>query len=234
MNTKGGLDIADAMSRGDVIYVIGSSDNENVKMVQKMLLVRIMQIIKCRDRLVQHVPACIVLDEFKHLLSPSAFTSLGVVRDFDTHILLAHQSMGDLHACPGIDPAEAHGAVVDNTSVKIVYKIGDDEYAERLARVSGKRRTYVDSSSKQLDDAGASTGSWREDKVHHIDMDLITHLPMPSDRQKQASVGVLFGIGNARTFHVGPIAVFGKMPTPAEAVPYSTTGTGNLVAERLI
>jgi hypothetical protein len=234
VNTKGGLDLDDAMSRGDVIYIIGSCDNERVKMLQKMLLVRIMQIIKSRNRLLQHAPTCIVADEFKHMLSSSALTSLGVIRDYDAHMLLAHQSNGDLNACAGIDPVEVQGAVIDNTAIKIVFRIGDDQYAERLSRISGKRRTYLDNAAKQLDETGESAGSWREDKVYHIDMDLLTHLPMPSDRPNQASVGVLFGIGNARLFHVGPIPVTGEMPTPTPAEPYSSTVNGNLGSEGLI
>jgi len=218
VNTVGGLNLAEAIANSAVIYIIGSADNEQVKMLQKLLLVRVMQIIKARDRLAKHAPTCVVLDEFKHMLSPAAFTGLAVIRDFDTHFLLAHQSIGDLRSCPGIDPAEAHGAVVDNTAIKIVYKIGDDEYAEKMSRISGKRRTYVDNSSKQLDENGAATGSWREEKVQHIDMDLLTHLPMPSDRKGQASVGVLFGIGNAELFYVGHVPVPESCPMPAPVV----------------
>lgn len=218
LNTPGGLNLSEALANRAVIYIIGSADNEQVKMLQKLLLVRVMQIIKGRDRLAKHAPTCVVLDEFKHMLSPSAFTGLGVIRDFDTHFLLAHQSIGDLRSCPGIDPAEAHGAVVDNTAIKIVYKIGDDEYAEKMSRVSGKKRTYVDNSSKHLDENGAATGSWREEEVQHIDMDLLTHLPMPSDRKGQASVGVLFGVGNAKLFHVGPVPVPESCPMPAPVV----------------
>jgi hypothetical protein len=233
VNTEAGLDLADAIANRDVIYLVGDTENEQVKMLQKMLLVRIMQIIKCRKRLDDHAPTCIVLDEFKHMLSPAALTSLGVVRDFDVHILLAHQSMGDLESCPGIEPAEAYGAVVDNTALKIIYKIGDADYAEKLAKLSGKRRTYVDSSAKNLDDNGATTGSWREDKVDHIEMSMITHLPMPSDRKKQASTGLLFGIGNAQLFFVGPIAVPKNMPMPNSIVapPYCDASTGESVSE---
>lgn len=225
VNTAGGLNLSEAIANRAVIYIIGSADNEQVKMLQKLLLLRVMQIIKARDRLAKHPPTCVVLDEFKHMLSPSAFTGLGVIRDFDTHFLLAHQSIGDLRSCPGIDPAEAHGAVVDNTAIKIVYKIGDDKYAEKMSLVSGKRRTYVDNSSKHLDENGAAVGSWKEDKVQHIDMDLLTHLPMPSDRKGQASVGVLFGVGNARLFHVGPVPVPESclMPRPVVAEAYAAS-----------
>jgi len=231
VNTKGGLNLSEAIANGAVIYIIGSADNERVKMLQKLILVRVMQIIKSRDRLAKAAPICVVLDEFKHMLSPSAFTDLGVIRDFDTHFILAHQSIGDLHSCSGIDPAEAHGAVVDNTAIKIVYKIGDDEYAEKMSRVSGKRRTYVENSSKKPDENGVAVGSWREDEVQHIDMDLLTHLPMPSDRTGQASVGVLFGVGNAKLFHVGPVPVpeSCEMPIPVVAEPYTTSG--NAVTE---
>jgi hypothetical protein len=123
--------------------------------------------------------------------------------------------------------------VVDNTSLKIIYKIGDADYAEKLAKVSGKRRTYVDSSAKQLDDNGATTGSWREDKVDHIEMSLITHLPMPSDRQKQASTGLLFGIGNVQLFFVGPIAVPKNMPMPNSVIapPFCDVSTGESLME---
>jgi hypothetical protein len=229
VNTAGGLNLSEAIANRAVIYIIGSADNEQVKMLQKLLLVRVMQIIKARDRLAKHAPTCVILDEFKHMLSPAAFTGLGVIRDFDTHFLLAHQSIGDLRSCPGIDPAEAHGAVVDNTAIKIVYKIGDDEYAEKMSRVSGKRRTYVDNSSKHLDQNGAAVGSWKEDKVQHIDMDQLTHLPMPSDRVGQASVGVLYGVGNAKVFHVGPVPVpeTYPMPTPVEADAYAASPNGS-------
>lgn len=233
VNTAGGLNLSDAIANRAVIYIIGSADSEQVKILQKLLLVRVMQIIKNRDRLAKHAPTCVVLDEFKHMLSPSAFTGLGVIRDFDTHFLLAHQSIGDLLSCPGIDPAEAHGAVVDNTAIKIVYKIGDDEYAEKMSRVAGKKRTYTDNSSKQLDENGAAAGSWREEKVQHIDMDLLTHLPMPSDRKGQASVGVLFGVGNAKLFYVGPVPVPESCPMPAfvvaEAYATSTQAVTELI-----
>lgn len=231
VNTAGGLNLSEAIANRAVIYIIGSADNEQVKMLQKLLLVRVMQIIKGRDRLSKHAPTCVVLDEFKHMLSPSAFTGLGVIRDFDTHFLLAHQSIGDLRSCPGIDPAEAHGAVVDNTAIKIVYKIGDDEYAEKMSRVSGKRRTYVDNSSKHLDEDGAAAGSWREEEVQHIDMDLLTHLPMPSDRKRQASVGVLFGVGNAKLFHVGPVPVPASCPMPAPGVAEAYADSARAVTE---
>jgi hypothetical protein len=46
---------------------------------------------------------------------------------------------------------------------------------------------------------------------------LLTHLPMPSDRPGQASVGVLLGYGMARLFTLGALPVSGAMPQPVAA-----------------
>lgn len=232
-NTEAGFDLATAVHKGAVIYVIGSTDSESVKMAQKMLLVRVMQIIKQRDRTQANAPIVVILDEFKHLLSPTALTALGAVRDFDSHFILAHQSLGDLDSCPGISHAETYGAVIDNTAIKVIYKIGDGDYAEKLAKVGGKRRTYTDSSAKTTDDEVAAVGSWREAQIYHINPDLITHLPMPSDRPGQASVGIIFGVGNAKLFHTGPIMVEGGFPVP-EAAPQHAKGTEGSLAKELI
>jgi hypothetical protein len=216
-----------------VIYFVGSSDNEQILMLQKMLLVRIMQILKSRKRLKKHAPTCIVMDEFTYMLSPAALTGLRVVRDFNVHITLGHQAISDLESCPGIEPAVAKGAVEGNTGLKIIYKIGDAEYSEKLAKISGKHLTHVEISSKQPDETGAATGSWREDEIDNIDKYLLPLLPMPSDRDKQASVGVLFGLGKAQVFYVGPIPIPEAMPMPeSDSVSeYCDTSTNDTVTE---
>ena len=211
INTKDGLDLEFAINNGWVIYIIGSTDSERVKMLQKLILVRINQIIKKKNRFKDNAPTCIVLDEFKHLLSPTALTGLGVIRDFNAHCLLAHQSMGDLDSCAGITRAEAEGAVIDNTAIKIVYRIGDSSYAEKLSKNSGKKRVFVEQSGKGLDENSQQQGGWKESNVPVIDADLITHLPMPSDRKGQASVGVVFGVGISKVFFTGPIPVVSEM-----------------------
>jgi len=214
--TKTGADLPSAIADGAVVYVIGSADSEVVKMLQRMVLVRLVQLIKARDRDEELRPVCVVLDEFKHLISPVSLAALGTVRDFGAHFLLAHQSLGDLESCPGISPADAYGAVVDNTAIKFVFRINDGEHAERLARAAGMRRTFSEVTSKEAGEF-AGAGAWRETQTHYLNPDLLTHLPMPSDRPRQASVGVLFGFGMARLFYLGPLAVTGAMPRPVEA-----------------
>lgn len=221
IKTVSGINLKDAILNGSVIYIVGSTDNERVKMLQKLLLVRINQIIKKQDRFKKHAPTCIVLDEFKYILSPNALTGLGVIRDFDAHCLLAHQSLGDLDSCAGINRAEAEGAVLDNTAIKIVYRLGDSSYAEKLSKNSGKRAIFVEQSGKNLNENNHSEGGWRETHVPLIDPDVLTHLPMPSDRAGQASVGVLFGVGVARLFYVGPIPTGGNLPNIKVAQKYA-------------
>ncbi len=220
INTAEGISLKDAIHRKSIIYIVGSTDNQRVVALQKMLLVRVMQIIKSQDRALPPNPICGVLDEFKHILSPAALTGLGVIRDFKVHFLLAHQSLGDLDSCPGITRAQAEGAVLDNTAIKIIYRIGDSGYAEKLSKSSGKRPVFVENSNKSLDDSQKGAGGWREAHVPVIDADVLTHLPLSTDRQGQANTGVIFGVGVAKLFYVGHIPVSGKSPMPKAASKY--------------
>lgn len=211
IKTTNGLDLVEAIKKGAVIYIVGSTENERVKMLQKMLLIRIMQIVKKQDRSKITATTCCILDEFKHLLSPTATTGLGVIRDFQAHFLLSHQSLGDLDSCAGITRAEA-GAVLDNTAIKIIYKLGDAGHAEKLSKISGKRSIFTEQVNKSLGDNNANAGGWRESHIPLIDTDMLTHLPMPSDRENQPSTGALFGVGKAKIFHVHHIKATIDMP----------------------
>ena len=145
---------------------------------------------------------------------------------------LAHQSLGDLDSCAGITRAQAEGVVLDNTAIKIIYKLGDSDYAEKLSKNSGKRPIFVEQSNKSLGDDNIGTGGWRETHVPVIDADVLTHLPMSTDREGQANTGVIFGVGIAKLFYVGPIPVSGNSPLPKSAPKYQrnpTTTTRDLI-----
>lgn len=235
LNTEHGIDLAQVVDQAGVLYVIGSSDNQRVKVLQKMLLVRIMQLIKQRDRAEVTTPIVVVLDEFKHMLSPTALTSLAVVRDFNSHFFLAHQSLGDLDECPGISKEAAYGAVVDNTSIKVLYKINNAEHAERMAKVAGKVQGYRDTTSKRGEGPQVPEGSWQEAETYRISPDVIMNLPTPSDRPGQPSVGILFGVGDACWFSVSPLKIAAEQPPVAPAKPYlSPQGCDPSLASELI
>lgn len=218
LHTRDGFNFARAVENGDVVYIVGSCESESTKVLQRMVLLRILQIAKNRDRIQKNRHVCLVLDEFKHLISPAALTALGVIRDFDVHCLLAHQSLGDLADCPGLSPAAVHGAVVDNTAIKIVYKLSDADYATKLAKLSGRRRKFNETVAKSPGadpDASADhLGTWIEGDDFVIPPEIITRLPMPSDRPGQPSVGVLFGIGDAQLFAASPILTDQTVPLP--------------------
>lgn len=234
INTIEGLNLKSAILNGDVIYIVGSCDSERVIMLQKMLLVRVMQIIKKRDSINRANPVCVFLDEFKYLLSTTSLSALGVVRSFNSHFILAHQSLGDLSECSGISPESAYGAVVDNTSIKVLYRINDAVHADKMAKLSGNKKTFVANTSKNHTETTSHSSGWREANKYFISPDLITHLPIPTDRHNQASVGILFGIGNAKILHVGRIEAKGEMPEPLAADEYKPVTNSALSAEEFI
>jgi hypothetical protein len=102
-----------------------------------------------------------------------------------------------------------------------------------MAKLSGNKRTFVASTSKNHTDTSSHSSGWREASKHFISPDLITHLPIPSDRDNQASVGILFGIGNAKILHVGRIEAEAEMPEPLAANNYESFSSP-LSAEELI
>lgn len=225
INTSAGIDLAEALNNGSIIYIVGSCDCERTKMLQKMFLIRIIQLIKQRDRFRDNKHISIILDEFKHILSTPAINALATVRDFNAHFILAHQSLGDLQDCPGIEPAAAHGAVIDNTAIKFIYRTSDSNYADQMAKLGGTKRTFIESvsSSDQIQSNERLSRGWHEMQMYHISPDLLTHLSIPSDNPNQAAVGVVFGVGTAKLFHLGPIPTQGPMPQVVAAAPSSTS-----------
>ncbi|MBC7698021.1 MAG: hypothetical protein H7Z70_06605, partial [Bacteroidia bacterium] len=141
---------------------------------------------------------------------------------------------GDLAECPGISPESAYGAVVDNTSIKVLYRINDALHAEKMAKLSGEKRTFIATTSKNQTDISSHSSGWIEANKYFISPDLITHLPIPTDRRNQASVGILFGIGNAKTLHVGRIEANGAMPETLAADEYKSGSKSVLSAEEFI
>lgn len=224
IQTEQGLDLEAAIMAGDSLYIVGSCDNERVKMLQKMLLIRVMQIIKKRDRTKKSQPVCVVLDEFKHLISSTALNALAVVRDFNAHFMLAHQSIGDLDEVSNVSRAAAYGAVVNNTSLKVIFKIGDVDFAKDMATLAGYQTIYKNNVAKSpyntTEATSYATGSWNEAQDYRIPPEIITGLPIPPDRQGQASIGVFYGVQNAQIFYVGHIQTDGEIPK-INAVPSS-------------
>jgi hypothetical protein len=123
LNTDEGPNLSDLIATPGFLYIIGSIRNVESLQCQKLLLLRILQIIEKRpEDLADNLPIALMLDEFKYILSPPALQALGTVRDKNCHLTLAHQSIGDLQECQGLDPAAVRGAVLENTGIKFIYR----------------------------------------------------------------------------------------------------------------
>jgi len=228
IQTTHGIGLLEHIQQGSVIYIRGSTDNHRVKMLQTMLLIRILQVVKTRASLkVAPIssplkPVCLILDEFKHLLSPVALDMLGVVRELGCHALLAHQSLADLAGCPGLDRKDVEPVVIDNATLKLIFRIGDDQAAKGFANKSGQERTYKESFKPAVGSLEIEK-SWSEVQHPRMSADLFLHLHRPSEAPQPFTAGVLYGLGLAKLFSLSPIAVKGELAPPKEAPLHSRT-----------
>ncbi len=219
VQTSHDIDLPGIVERGEVLYIRGSTDNHRVKTLQTMLLIRLLQVVKSRGETSRKVT--LILDEFKHLLCQVSADSLGTVRELGCHAVLAHQSMGDLGSVPGMRREDVEPRVVDNTTIKLVFRIGDEKASANFAAKSGKQRTHSEG-VRGIDEEGHDQRTWAETQQFRMSEDLFTHLHRPSDGTEVVAAGVLFGIKSARLLAVSPIVVDGNMPNvtaaPSESV----------------
>lgn len=191
-----GIDLPSLMEEegGGVLYVMGSTTKLEVGAAQKLLLQRVLQVLE--DRRDKSKPVALFLDELKYLLSPAALRAAGTVRDRNAHLIFAHQSLGDLDDCPGLSPKAVRGAIWGNSGVKFAYKMLDSATAIELSRLAGASRADVQTMSSSENDNGGSTNtSWTQAAREYMPPHVFSHLPKPAGRE--ASVGVVFGLGTA-------------------------------------
>lgn len=139
VNAKTGISLKEIIKNGGMVYIVGSMRNTKITRIQKMLLVRLIQIAEKRDRMTSEMrQVCVVLDELKYHLSRTALEALGASRDKGLHVVMAHQSVADLKDCPkDLEPDAVVGAILENTRIKIVYRVEMPETAEIFAKKSG-------------------------------------------------------------------------------------------------
>lgn len=139
VNAKHGADLAKIVQDGGALYAIGSMRNAKVVRMQRMLLVKIIQLCERRDRTQgKSRPVCAVLDEAKYHISKPFLEALGAARDKGLHVIVAHQSFNDLLDVPADFNANAVvSSVMENCTLKIAYKVQDPKTAKWLAEKSG-------------------------------------------------------------------------------------------------
>lgn len=190
--------------KGGVLYVVGSTKQYPIFSAQRMVLQRILQILDTRSN--DAKPLALFMDELKYLLSPAALRTAGTVRDRNCHLVFAHQSIGDLYDAPGLKPEAVIGAVVGNTSLKLVYKLLDTKTAKEVSEAAGNVRTTE--VSRSVNDQSGETHTERESQERLIPVHVFTNLPKPEN--KEASVGVLIGDGLPKFISTRWIAVSEK------------------------
>lgn len=210
-HTEGGLDLNEVLSNPGVLYVIGSTTRLEVVSAQKLILQRILQILD--ERTEQSMPVAIFLDELKYLLSPAALRAAGTVRDRNCHLIFAHQSLGDLEDCGGLNPKAVRGAIWGNTGIKIVYRVIDANTAGELSKIAGHE---IFQGQSVMENDNGTSNTFRNEKREYMPPHTFTHLPKPLT-PGAAAVGVVFGLGPAwflatRYIETGPI------PDPVNAL----------------
>jgi hypothetical protein len=204
--TKGsGVDLAKVIEEGGCVYVVGSMRNDIIKTVQRIFLVRLIQLAERRDRIAGNLrPVCIVLDEVKYHLSRPALEGLGAARDKGVHLVLAHQSIGDLRDCPkDLNPDAVVDAVVENCRIKICYRLLNPVTAEWFAAMSGTIQADDETRKVRRNIAQSETvmpeRSIKQTERYFIDVNMLLNLPN--------AVGVIYGDGLPKFVSIRPIKV---------------------------
>lgn len=207
INAKHGVSLKKVVEEGGFIYVIGSMDSQDIKMVQRMLLVRVKQLAEERDR-IQSEPRkiCYVLDEAQHHVSRTFLDAFGAARDKGMHLVLAHQGVADFKDNEaGLDGDAVFEKVFENTALKLVYKVQLPKTATIFSAKSGKIQVDDETRTveKSLSLAESTTGGAKQIKQSEsflIDENMLMNLPF--------RCGVLFGVGQAKLIHTSPIQVY--------------------------
>ena len=227
VNTRIGIDLATLIKQGAVIYVRGSMRNPRTLKLQRIFVLSMMQHIEVRPRELgngqkaRHV--CLFLDEFKYLISRPTLEALGAIRDKGAHVMIAHQSLGDLRDCPAdIDPESVVASVNENCSIKLAYQVKDPDTALWLARMSGT--ILVDDEIRQVKtNAGLTETRDGERTLRQAERPLIDTNMLHALPERCA---VLYGAGLAQFFFTSPIQVIksNQAITPVK-IPNAQTNT---------
>lgn len=215
IQTTAGVDIAKVLREGGCLYIIGSTDDENVIRLQKMLFARCIQLVNARDDLVEHPHASIMIDELKYLLSAYVLNALGTVRSKGCNLALAHQSLGDFGQCgQGLAPDFVRTCVLDNTPIRWFYRASNHESALWASQQTGE--IQVDSERRRVSAEQGNTElveseTYLQKQTRHLfDTNMIQNMPK--------GFAVLVGLGVAKQAFTSPIAVT-LLPIPLRESP---------------
>ena len=224
-------DFVGAIQAGGLIYVVGDTDDLRIMAAQRMILARILQIIKGRERDGAR-QVSLFLDEYKYTISNVSLRALGTIRDRSCNLVLGYQNYADLEDCGNLPAKAVIGAAKGNTTLKFVFKLEDATTAKEFSLMAGEQSIMIETTGKILDDSGAEQGHWREASKAAVSVDMLT-TNMPKPLSGQSSVSWVFGLGPAfllSTMHLPA----GPTPVVAPAKPLPTVASGTTAAQDLI
>ena len=180
IQTRAGVDLSAPLRDGGCIYIVGSVRSDPIVILQKMLFVRIIQIIERTRNRNRH--CSIFLDEFKYLLSATSVNALGAIRDKGCNILLAHQSLGDFANC-GANLSEdgVRTTILDTTPIKWLYRPSDKDTASWISNQTGRILVSTQKSNTvrnlELSESLSASRSVGETERNLYDVNTIMSLP---------------------------------------------------------
>ena len=224
VNAFHGVDLKKIIRDGGCVYFIGSMRNARVIAAQRILLIRLIQLAEKRDRSVALRSIAIFLDELKHHISRPALEALAAARDKGVHLVLAHQSIADLRDCPrDLNPDSVVGAIVENTKIKIAYRLQDPDTAEWVARMSGT--ILVDEEFRKvarnagLAETMEGERQLRASERYLIDTNMLLNMPY--------RCAAIFGIGLPSFGFISPVPTKKKVLSPVIQQVSSAEGQGH-------
>lgn len=225
IQTDEGVDLGTVLEQGGVLYVAGSDADEDILLLQPMIVLRLVQLIRRRERDTgRHVT--MFLDEVKYLLSVPVINSLGLIRDRGCNLILAHQALEDL-VCIDADRATTEGAVRINCTLRLCYRQTDPRTVQWIEEQTGKILVNTESREISRNTALAEVPHEirRVQQVQRakIDGNMIQQLP--------DGCGVLIGSGPAKLVFTSPVRVERLKFTPGAAAKVTRRGAENLLRD---
>lgn len=206
INAFRGIPLKEIINNGGVLYMIGSMDAQDIKMVQRMILIRVKQIAEERDR-IKETPKKIlfVCDEAQHFVSRTFLDAFGAARDKGLTMLLAHQSISDFKDNEsGLDGQATFERVFENTALKFIYRLQSPETAKVFADKSGD--IQIDEDVREVDKSFSLVESTSGGKrvIHQaerprFDKNMILNLPN--------SCGIVFSNEVTKMIFTSPVKV---------------------------
>ncbi|WP_186294845.1 type IV secretory system conjugative DNA transfer family protein [Vibrio algivorus] len=193
-----GADIESVMRSGGCVYIVGD-DVGIVQDAQKILLVRILQMIKNIPRDDRQFVS-VFADEVKSLLCPILVNQSGQLRSRKANLAFAHQSDADLAVLDN----NSREILKDNATLGWFYRQKSPKTAEYVASMTGKinaqASTYeVERNSMSAEVTRGASRRSQEMQRYYIDTNTIQSLP--------DDTAIFIGDGLAKIAYTSPIIV---------------------------